>query len=140
MKNDLANGEIEISAKYLKENPIVKGVLTHELTHIVQSYPGGQPGWLVEGIADYVRWKYAREKTGSGWELPNFDSNQHYTNSYRITARFLAWLEKKIQRDIINRLDQGLRQNQYDNGRLWSRITGKTVDQLWNDYAKKPNL
>ena len=128
-----------ISATHLKDHPIVRGVLTHELMHIIQSYPAGQPGWLVEGIADYVRWKYAREKIGSGWELPSFNSNQHYTNSYKVTARFLVWLEKKVRGDIINRLDRALRQNQYDNGRLWSRITRKTVDQLWNDYARKPD-
>ncbi len=44
------------------------------------------------------------------------------------------------KRNIISRLDRALRQNQYDNGKLWSQITGKTVDQLWNDYASKPSL
>jgi hypothetical protein len=55
--NCLANGQIVISSTHLKDYPIVTGVLTHEMMHIVQSYPDGQPGWLVEGIADYVRWK-----------------------------------------------------------------------------------
>jgi hypothetical protein len=36
-----------------------KGMMAHELTHIVQHYGDGiGPGWLVEGIADYVRHKY----------------------------------------------------------------------------------
>jgi len=133
-----SNGQIVISATHLKNHPIPTGVLIHEMMHIVQSYPNGQPGWLVEGIADYVRWKYGREK--SGWELTSFNSNQHYTDSYRITARFLVWLEHKIKRNIVSRLDRALRQNQYDNGKLWSKITGKNVDQLWKDYASNPSL
>jgi hypothetical protein len=110
------------------------------MMHIVQSYPRGQPGWLVEGIADYVRWKYGRDKIESGWQLPNFNPNQRFTNSYKVTARFLVWLERKIKRDIVNLLDRALRQNQYDNGKIWSQITGKNVDQLWNDYTNNPSL
>ncbi|CAF2633832.1 unnamed protein product [Rotaria sp. Silwood2] len=107
----LANDEIIISATHLKDYPISTGVLTHEMMHIVQSYSGGQPGWLVEGIADYVRWKYGQDKVGGGWQLPDFNREQRYTNSYRVTARFLVWLERKVQSNIVNRLDQGLRQN-----------------------------
>jgi hypothetical protein len=37
-----------------------RAMLIHELTHVVQHYPHGQAdaGWLVEGIADYIRHKY----------------------------------------------------------------------------------
>jgi hypothetical protein len=128
------------SGKHLKGQPVATGVLTHELMHIVQSYPGGQPGWLVEGIADYVRYKYAGENDKNGWQLPNFDGNQRYTDSYRVTARFLVWLEKKIKNNIIDMLDQALRRNQYQNGRVWSQTTGKSVDQLWKEYTNNPSL
>ena len=41
-----------------------KGVAVHELVHVVQQYDRAQrscprppiPGWVVEGIADYIRW------------------------------------------------------------------------------------
>ncbi|CAF0924696.1 unnamed protein product [Rotaria sordida] len=135
-----SNGEIVISGTHLKNDPRPTGVLTHEMMHIVQSYPGGQPEWLVEGIADYVRWKYGQDKVGGGWQLSDFNLKQHYTNSYRVTARFLVWLERKVQNNIVNRLDQGLRQNQYENGKLWIQISGKSVDQLWNDYTNDSRI
>jgi len=136
----LANGEIVISAQWLRNNPMDTDLLTHEVMHIVQSYPGGQPGWLVEGIADYVRFRYGRDNAGSNWSLPDFDRSQKYTDSYRVTGRFLAWLERKVKGDIVDRLDQALRQNQYQNGQIWNQLTGKSVDQLWNDYANNPSL
>ncbi|UJR13660.1 hypothetical protein I4U23_000672 [Adineta vaga] len=40
-------------------DPGYNGV-THECMHVVQRYPRGDPGWLIEGIADYARWKYGR--------------------------------------------------------------------------------
>lgn len=136
----LADGKIVVSATYLKNHPKDTDLVTHELMHIIQSYPGGQPGWLVEGIADYVRWNYGRDNNGGNWRLPEFDRSQHYTNSYGVTGRFLAWLERKVHDDIVNRLDRALRQNQYENGKIWNQITGKNVDQLWNDYANRSKL
>ena len=136
----LDNGQIVVSATYLKNHPKDTDLVTHELMHVVQSYPSGQPGWLVEGIADYVRWKYGRDNAGGNWNLPNFDQSQNYKDSYTVTGRFLAWLERKVHADIINRLDRALRQNQYENGKIWNRITGKNVDKLWSDYATNSNL
>ena len=34
----------------------------HELCHVVQSYPNGNPLWVTEGIADYVRWAIYEKK------------------------------------------------------------------------------
>lgn len=108
--------------------------------HVVQSYPGGQPGWLVEGIADYVRWRYGRDNNGANWALPNYSSNQRYTDSYRVTGRFLAWLERKVNGNIVNRMDTALRQNRYQNGAIWNQLAGKSVDQLWDEYSRNPAL
>ena len=42
--------------KYFKANPDDIGAMVHETVHCVQLYRGrGNPGWLVEGVADYVR-------------------------------------------------------------------------------------
>lgn len=133
-----ANGAIVVSAQWLRNNPKDTDLVTHELMHVVQSYPGGQPGWLVEGIADYVRWRYGRDNNGANWALPNYSSNQRYTDSYRVTGRFLAWLERKVNGNIVNQLDLALRQNRYQNGAIWNQLTGKSVDQLWDEYARSP--
>ncbi|CAF3883069.1 unnamed protein product [Rotaria sp. Silwood1] len=103
---------IVISAKWLRDNPQDTDVITHEGMHVVQGYPRYDPSWLVEGIADYSRWKYGINNPAGGWSLPNFVSSQYYTNSYRITARFLAWCEK-FYPNIVNQLDAAMRNNVY---------------------------
>lgn len=49
---------MHIAADWVKSQPNDFGMVVHELTHLVQRYPPGSPGWLVEGIADYIRAKY----------------------------------------------------------------------------------
>ena len=41
--------------------------MVHETTHVVQAYRrGARPGWLVEGISDYIRFfKFEPGKLGS---------------------------------------------------------------------------
>src|SRR5687767_13964620 len=45
-----SGGELTFSTEWFLKNPGDLGVMTHELTHIVQDYRRGNPGWLVEGI------------------------------------------------------------------------------------------
>ncbi|CAF1186297.1 unnamed protein product [Rotaria magnacalcarata] len=130
---------VVISANWLRNNPQDTDVMTHECMHIVQSYPGGAPGWLVEGIADYARWKFGRNNLAANWRLPDFDRNQHYTNAYRVTARFLAWCEQRYP-NIVNQLDGALRSKTYTNN-SWNLFSGgRSVDQLWLDYSINPNI
>src|SRR3546814_94344 len=90
------DGRVVISQAWLEKKPGDVDVVTHEVMHIVQAYPSGsEPGWLVEGIADYVRYKYGVDNAGAGWSLPDVKANHHYNQSYRITARFLDWIETK---------------------------------------------
>jgi hypothetical protein len=137
-----SNGRIVFSSKYMTSHPTDIDIVTHETMHIVQSYGGrsGMPGWLTEGIADYVRYASGVDNAGGGWSLPKFSEKQSYKNSYRITARFLAWLEYSGHKGIVSKLDQAGRDKTYDNGAIWSKLTGKTIDELWADYAKNPAL
>lgn len=110
-------------------------VVTHEVMHIVQGYPGNTgPSWVTEGIADYARFKYGVDNNGAGWSLPGLQDGQSYTDSYRITARFMAWVEKTYRKDIVQKLDASMRDASYNDG-LWKNLTGKTVDELWGEYA-----
>src|SRR5262249_11040999 len=77
-------GRIEGSAKYFKAHPDDLGAMIHESVHCVQQYRGGggrAPGWLVEGIADYVRFfKYEPGK------LPKLTPERaKYDGSYKTT-------------------------------------------------------
>ena len=47
--------QITIAADWVRRHPEDKGMVVHELVHIIQSYPPTRSGWLVEGIADWVR-------------------------------------------------------------------------------------
>ncbi|RZK20904.1 MAG: secretory protein [Pedobacter sp.] len=136
---EASGNRILFSAGYMKAHPTDIDVVTHETMHIVQGYGySAGPVWLTEGIADYVRYKYGVDNVGSKWSLPAFNTKQSYTNSYRITARFFAWLEKNIKPGLITSLDQQLRAHQY-TADSWVNLTGKNIDQLWVDYSSNPD-
>lgn len=133
------NGKVVISQAWLQKNPEDIDVVTHEVMHIVQSYPPGSgPGWLVEGIADYVRDTYGVNNKAANWSLPDLKDSHHYTNSYRIAARFLKWVAQKKDRTIIQKLDTALREKTYTDA-IWQKHTGLTLDELWDAY-KRENL
>jgi hypothetical protein len=139
-KGVAATGGVKIvyNPDWFKKHPGDIDVVTHELMHIVQNYGnGGGPGWLTEGIADYVRFKYGVDNAGAKWALPTFKPEQSYKNAYRITARFLNWLEVNGNQGIVLKLDGAMRNHTY-NETLWKDITGKSVDELWTAYAANP--
>ncbi|MEO8112703.1 MAG: basic secretory protein-like protein, partial [Ginsengibacter sp.] len=115
-------------------------VVTHEVMHIVQSYPGGAgPGWITEGIADYVRNKMGVNNEAGDWRLPEYNSRQNYTDAYRVTARFLQWIEQKYKSNLVQKLDADMRNKKYAPA-FWKTETGKTIDQLWSEYAANPAI
>ncbi|CAF0832928.1 unnamed protein product [Adineta steineri] len=135
----LANKTIKIHSAHFKETPLDTGTITHELMHVIHwSYRNSGPLWLIEGLADYARWKYGYDTDQE--KLTNFESKHNYTDSYKVTARFLVWLEVKVNDTVVDRLNEGLQKKQYQNGTLWEEITQKSVDDLWNEYTKNPDL
>ena len=132
--------QIEVSTDWLRKHPDDIGLLTHELTHVVQAYPPNEHGWLTEGIADYARQLYGPDKQ-PGWKLPDrLRATQSYTDSYGTTARFLVWLDAKHPGtvDKVHRRMQegGFRTDEFRG------LTGSGVDELWRaavaDTAAKP--
>jgi len=119
------------------------GSLVHEAVHVVQQfkdYNGQNPGWLVEGSADYIRWfKYEPQSHGADivWlkkHRANFSPN--YNDSYRITANFLNWVSEKYDKDIVGQLNAAMRENKYADS-LWQKYTGKTVAELGEEWKKE---
>lgn len=130
-----SDGQVVFSSLWLKKHPEDIDVVTHEVMHIVQNYGNSKgPGWLTEGIADYARFKFGVDNAGSKWALPGYKDGQSYTNSYRITAGFLDWLEKNKRKGIVKKLDRELRAHTYSDS-IWEHLTRKTLDQLWTEYA-----
>lgn len=133
------DGVSTFSPAWLKAHPEDIDVVTHEVMHIVQDYRHEVPGWLTEGIADYVRYTYGVNNARSNWTLPAYKPGQKYTDAYRVTARFLVWAEKHKNKHIVDRLDAAMRKGTYTPA-LWVKLTGKTVDDLWTEYSGQPAL
>lgn len=130
---------ITFNPEWFRKHPGDIDVVTHEGMHVVQAYPEYNPGWLTEGIADYVRATMGVDNEGAHWTLPEYNEKQSYKNAYRITARFLIWLEKHKRKDMVVKLDKAMRTNTYTDG-IWKELTGKTVDELWSEYGANPAL
>jgi len=128
---------ISFSVKWITAHPDDFGMVIHELCHIVQAYPNTtterKPGWLVEGIADYIRyWKYEPEIPH-----PRIDAKRaSYRQGYGTTAAFLAWLVRKYDRRIVLRLDAALRSGMYQP-ELFREWTGNSLDDLWIEFAEQ---
>ena len=134
------NGIVRFNPQWFKDHPNDIDVVTHEVMHVVQAYPDDAgPGWVTEGIADYVRNSFGVGNALAGWSMPELKPEHFYTSSYRITARFLTWLEKHVRSTIVNELDAAMRTKTYIPD-TWKNLTGKTVDELWQMYIKTPAL
>jgi hypothetical protein len=113
------------------------GAVVHEMVHIVQQYgrsrgPNRNPGWMVEGLADYIRWfLYEPEEL-----RPRPDpARAKYTDSYRTTGAFLNYLVKHVDKDVVKKFNAAMRAGRYSED-LWVEYTGKTIDELWADYIQ----
>ena len=134
------NGKVTISSAWLHKRPEDIDVVTHEVMHIVQDYGESVgPGWLTEGIADYARYKFGVNNPAAKWRLPDFKPTQNYDNAYRITARFLVWIEEKVKPGLVKDLNKQLRKHTYTDD-SWKKATGKSVDELWKEYAANPAI
>jgi hypothetical protein len=140
---EASGNRILFSTKYMNTHPTDIDIVTHECMHLVQGYGyGAGPVWLTEGIADFIRYKYGVDNIGSKWALPEFTTKQNekkYENSYRVTARFFEWMDQKVKPGMIVAIDKELRNHNY-NKDTWVKLSGKTIDELWDDYAKNPEL
>lgn len=125
---------VRISSQWLTAHPNDFDLVTHELMHLVQSYPhNAGPWWVTEGIADYVRYVFGVDNELGGWSLPELRPEHNYDSGYRVTARFMAWIENKLEPGFIKRMDYAMRKNAYSPD-IWEKLTGKSVQELWDQY------
>jgi hypothetical protein len=125
-----AGGQITCCTDWFKQHPHDYGAVIHELSHVVQSYHHPVPGWVTEGIADYVRWfKYEPAK-----RRPHVDP-QHakYTDGYQTTAAFFDWIVRTKNRSFVQRLNAAARDGKYSD-ELFSQYAHKPVDELWTEF------
>jgi hypothetical protein len=131
-----SGGEIHFSAVYIgnfvrgKQPPAItmelNGVLVHESTHVWQYTNGG--GWLVEAMADYVRYKAGfdriqRRQKGGNWDSP-----------YTTGGFFIHWIEEKYDKDFGYKVNMGMKNRTFSYPALVQQVTGKPVDMVWDEY------
>lgn len=123
-------GVMTVNAKWARAHPDDTGLTVHEMAHAVQSMIAYNPVWLIEGIADYVRW--------IKFEPQNYKARINvekatYKDSYRTTATFLGWLELHYDAKLVTKLNHATRFGTYRE-ELFKEYCGKDVQTLWAEF------
>jgi hypothetical protein len=123
-------GRITGSVRYFKSHKGDFGAMVHETVHTVQAYRrGNKPGWLVEGIPDYIRF-FIYEPGKIGRINPNWNYEK---DKYRAAAHFLNFIAMKYDKDIVRKINAALREGKYKDD-LWQQYTKKTLDELGAEW------
>ena len=107
------------------------GSMIHEMVHVIQGYRNG-PGWLVEGIADYVRYYIYEPNRQPGKPGPG----NNYTDGYGVTAYFLNYIVTRVRSDMIYWSNKDMREGTYADS-IWPRLTGKDLPTMWADMLRE---
>ncbi len=137
-------GQISCNIAWFKRNleGEARGAIVHEMVHVVQQYGLARrnnpqatrnPGWMVEGVADYIRW-FKYEPQTHGAEIRNA-ANAKFDASYRVTANFLNWVTDKYDKDLVAKMNAAMRQGKYSD-ELWKQYTGKTAEELAAEWKE----
>ena len=120
------------------------GSIVHEMVHVVQQYGRARranpqaeriPGWLTEGITDYIRW-YLYEPQTRGAEITSRNlARARYDASYRVTANFLNWVVAQQGANFIPDLNATIRQGKYTEN-YWKERTGRSARELEEAWKK----
>lgn len=123
---------ITIAAKWVHDHPDDFGMVVHELTHVIQGYPGrrGNPHWLVEGIADYVRYYIVEPDSPRRRFNPQRES---YERGYQPAAGMLHWIEQTAGPGVVTQLNRALREGRY-SAKLFREVAGDEPGALWEQY------
>lgn len=114
-----------------------RGAVVHEMVHVVQDYQRmgrgrrGPPGWIVEGIPDYIRWFLYEPESKGALLSKKMLTNAKHDASYRTTANFIDWVIRThdSRGDLLQRLNTAARTGKYSSD-LWKELTGKTENEL----------
>lgn len=139
-----AGNKVSMSAPWFRSQlkGEARGSVIHELTHVVQNYgwarrknpqPAPTPGWVTEGIPDYVRWfLYEPQSKGAEITRGNF-AGARYDGSYRISANFLHWVIETHDHDFLRHLNTAAREGRYSDA-IWKERTGRTAAELGAEW------
>lgn len=122
---------ITINTDYVKDHKDDLGMVAHELVHVIQHYNSpSNPGWLVEGVADYLRYYVVEPGTGGA----KFNAKEgDYKGGYQRAAGLLNWIERQKGPGVVARLNAAMRAGRF-NPETFKEVTGATPDDAWRGY------
>ncbi|MCJ1291107.1 hypothetical protein MMC34_002650 [Xylographa carneopallida] len=129
---DYIAGIKNTSASPQRQRQEIEGVIVHEMVHCWQwNALGTAPSGLIEGIADFVRLRDAlgpphwKKEGGGDWDA-----------GYQHTAYFLEWMDARFGEGNVMRVNEALRDKKYNEKHFWTRLFGKSVQDLWSEYSR----
>ncbi|MEX2214414.1 MAG: basic secretory protein-like protein [Phycisphaeraceae bacterium] len=132
-----SGNKITLISQWFKNQPQDVGAVVHEMCHVVQAYrsrTNRPPGWVVEGVADYVRW-FVYEPENKRPRVRNPDRAKH-TDSYQTTAAFFNWIVKTKDKTFVKRLNLACRGGKYSDD-LFKEYAGKSAEELWAEFVEE---
>lgn len=123
--------KITVVSDWIEKRPHDIGLVFHELIHVHQRYARRVPSWVLEGIADYLRWGIYEGKPLSWFPLNG--ERDSYRSSYQVTAGFFLWLEAERFPGLMSKLNTAGRRGEYKES-FFEEQTGTSLDSLWADY------
>ena len=91
------------------------------------------PGWVVEGIADYIRWFLYEPETRGAEITRRALPRARYDGNYRVSANFIDWVTRNGDAELVRHLNAAARQGTYRDT-LWHDRTGKSLQQLGEEW------
>ena len=123
--------KIVCNPAFYRDHPDDVGSIVHELVHVVQGYGyGDRPTWLVEGIADQIRW-FVYEPAEKRSKLD--PDKARYDASYQTSGAFLDWAQRTYDPRLVADLNAACRAGEYDRA-IWKTLTGKSLEELGTEW------
>lgn len=120
---------ITVSSRYAAKHPDDVMLVVHELTHVLQGYRR-IPGWMTEGIADYVRFGVAE---GGKFGVRIDPAKNKPRDSYRVTGYLIMQAEKRSP-GLVKKLHlAGVSGG--DVEKVWAEHCGKSIDETWAEVV-----
>jgi hypothetical protein len=137
IQTSAATGIVYLPIEYFNAYPHDWGAIMHELTHVAQNYPGGQPAFVVEGIADYIRFSLGGSLPAGNPPFESYDrarcpASEDYTSGYGCAAALLAYVQDVYHKDAPRAVHAlGVRNQGWTYSSELHRLTGKYASTLW---------
>ncbi|MBQ9551139.1 MAG: hypothetical protein IJU96_00080 [Clostridia bacterium] len=110
---------------------LIEGIAMAVMQH---SESDKKPAWLINALKVYIRDEFALYKADSSLSLPKRYNGKSYESNSSSAAAFLKWVRDTQHVDIAERLNRQLRTIDGYQDIIWREATGKTLNQLWDEY------